>query len=73
MTEHSYKNYTILLLASLQDNGLWACAYLAERTAHTGVPAPRYTPPGLWDSKEHAEAAALMHAQAWIDAKSSRT
>ena len=72
MTEHRYKDYKILLLASLQDNGLWACPYLAEHKANAGVPAPQYTPPGLWDSKEHAEAAALTHAKAWIDVECDR-
>jgi len=69
MTEHSYRGYTILLLASLQDNGLWVCPYVVE----TGnVPAPRHTPPGLWDRRDHAEAAALTHAKAWIDAEAPR-
>ncbi len=72
MTEHSYKDYKILLLASLQDNGLWACPYLVERQDSAEVPAPRLTPPGLWDSKTHAEAGALAHAKAWIDAGRAR-
>ena len=59
MTEHSYRDYKILLLASLQDNGLWACSYIVDRQDGGNVPAPRHTPPGLWDSKDHAEAGAL--------------
>lgn len=70
MTEHCYKDYKIMLLASLQDNGLWVCSYIVEGKANTEVPAPRHTPPGLWDSKDHAETGALVHAKTWIDAES---
>ena len=72
MTEHSYRDYKILLLASLQDNGLWACSYIVDRQDGGNVPAPRNTPPGLWDSKDHAEAGALAHAKAWIDSECPR-
>ena len=73
MTEHCYKDYKIILLASLQDNGLWACPYVVECEPHAQAPAPRQTPPGLWDTMDHAEAGALMHAKAWIDAQKGQS
>lgn len=69
MSERVHKGWTIHLLPTQHDNGLWACPYICKengREPHRNVPA------GLWDTKEEAEAASLAHATAWIDANNSR-
>jgi hypothetical protein len=66
---HIHKGWAIELFPAQHDNGLWACPYVCHRTGRQ--PSHRNEPPGLWDTKEEAEAASLAHAQAWIDAGSS--
>ena len=69
MAEGVHKNWTIQLLPSQHDNGLWACPYVYNRTGNSPDAAHRNEPAGLWEMKEEAEAASLAHATAWIDAQ----
>jgi hypothetical protein len=69
MPEHVYKNWTILLMPSQHDNGLWACPYVCERRGAAEAALHRHEPLGLWDTKEEAEATSLAHATAWIEAQ----
>ena len=66
MDEHIHKSWTIDLLPTQHDNGLWACPYICQENGKT---AQRNEPAGLWDTKEEAEAASMAHAKAWIDAQ----
>jgi hypothetical protein len=69
MSQHVHKDWTILLMPSQHDNGLWACPYVCQQRGQQGASAQRHEPPGLWDTKDEAEAASLAHATAWIDAR----
>ena len=48
MMEHSYKGYKIILLVTLQGNGLWACPYIVEREDYGQVPVPGTTQYPTW-------------------------
>lgn len=69
MPEHIHKDWTILLMPSQHDNGLWACPYTCQQSDGNEASEHRNVPAGLWDTKEEAEAASLAHAKAWIDAQ----
>jgi hypothetical protein len=68
MAEHFHKDWIIQLFPS-QENGLWVCPYICGLSDRQRARAHRTVPPGMWDTKEEAEAASLAHAQAWIDAR----
>ncbi len=69
MAEHVYKKWKITLSPTQQDSLFWACAYVCELKRKAEVLSHRETPLGLWDTRDYAEAAALKHAKAWIDAR----
>jgi hypothetical protein len=69
MSQHVHNRWTILLMPLQRDNGLWACPYACERRGGADASLHRTVPPGLWETKQEAEAASLAHAKAWIDAQ----
>ena len=70
MTKHFYKKWSITLLPAQMENHLWICQYELECRSKSGeVSTHRDQPMGMWDTEYAAEAEALAHATAWIDAQ----